>query len=138
MALTPEAAGGWLWGHDAKSSPLKGHQKFRQTAGNAADDVAAVSVFRQQKRKLQNEVFFQPDFPPFGVRHLVDGVLGDANDGVDHLLGNGLLVRRRLVLVEERLELERVQLEADGRDGGDVLGCVLPGEQKVGSLGPML
>ena len=37
-------------------------------------------------------------------------------------------------LVEECLELQGVELEADGGDGGDVLGGVLAREEQVGGL----
>jgi hypothetical protein len=36
--------------------------------------------------------------------------------------------------VQQRLQLQRVQLEADGGDRGDVLGCVLARQEQVSGL----
>ena len=45
-----------------------------------------------------------------------------------------LISVRKRYLVEQRLELEGVELEADGADGGDVLGGVLARQQQVRRL----
>ena len=42
--------------------------------------------------------------------------------------------RKSSYLVEQRLELQGVELEADGADGGDVLGGVLARQQQVRRL----
>ena len=131
----PEPAAGGLRGHEAEAVSLQGIDELHQTAGDPPDDVTAVVVLGQQEGQLEDKVFLQSDLPSLLLRQLVHGVARHPHDGLDQLATDGSLVFCRLVARQQSLQLEGVEFEAGGGEGGDVLRRALAGLQQVGGLG---
>ena len=131
----PVARGSGLGVHAAQAGVLEGRHELSQAGGHPPHNVARVPILGQNEGQLEVVVLLQPNFLAVLPGKPVCGAFGYGHHTVPQVVGDGVFSGLWLVLVKQSPQLEGVELEATGGDGGNVIGTCLGRRQEDGCLG---